>query len=243
MGSCTSSISQDYRHPQLGIKSPQCVAFPTSTQPQWSSMIGQHSQEGWLVRNWNLLAQVAWKIAKGYVVLKTKNVFLALCRKWVNVNVNGVDSMSFEILFWETHDFLKNCAMKAACHKKHHAWQRQHFPMWVLKVSNLLQTLGLWVNFIVLVTVTASVSGIWKCFPRMTKMHSHQELRAANLLVEHCSSFFTIFVSHQWMSHTHPDPSGDWASPFWTFWVENCIDRKGFARTFAKTLRWCTTNA
>eukprot|EP00434_Breviolum_minutum_P024252 symbB.v1.2.021415.t1/scaffold1848.1/size98926/4 len=57
----------------------------------------------------------------------------------------------------------------------------QHFPMWVLKVSNLLQ---------------------------MTKMHSHQKLRAANLLVEHRSSFFTIFVSHQWMSRTHPDPSG-----------------------------------
>jgi len=53
--------------------------------------------------------------------------------------------------------------------------------MWVLKVSNLLQ---------------------------MTKMHSHQKLRAANLLVEHRSSFFTIFVSHQWMSRTHPDPSG-----------------------------------
>ena len=40
--------------------------------------------------------------------------------------------------------------MKAACHTKRHAWQRQHFPMWVLKVSNLLQTLGLCVNFIVL---------------------------------------------------------------------------------------------
>ena len=123
----------------------------------------------------------------------------------------------------------QKCALKAACHTKRPAWQRQHFPMWVLKVSNLLQTLGLWVNLISLSLekVTAWVSGIWQCFPRMTKMHSHQKLRAANLLVEHRSSFFTIFVSHQWMSRTHPDPSGDWASSFWTFWVENCfIDRK-----------------
>lgn len=115
----------------------------------------------------------------------------------------------------------QKCALKAACHTKRPAWQRQHFPMWVLKVSNLLQTLGLWVNLISLSLekVTAWVSGI-QCFPRMTKMHSHQKLRAANLLVEHRSSFFTIFVSHQWMSRTHPDPSGDWASSFWKVYKE-----------------------
>ena len=37
---------------------------------------------------------------------------------------------------------------------------------------------------------------------------SHEELQRAKLLVEWRREFFTIFVSHQWLSTQHPDPDG-----------------------------------
>ncbi|CAE7280824.1 ANK2 [Symbiodinium natans] len=54
--------------------------------------------------------------------------------------------------------------------------------MWVLRVSDLLEMFG--------------------------PPPSHEELQRAKLLVEWRREFFTIFVSHQWLSTQHPDPDG-----------------------------------
>lgn len=57
-----------------------------------------------------------------------------------------------------------------------------HLPMMVVKIADVLQ-----------------MRGTLKCY---------QELLKLEMLHEHQPSFFTIFVSHQWVAGAHPDPSG-----------------------------------
>ena len=59
--------------------------------------------------------------------------------------------------------------------------QQQDAPMWVLKVSHLLE---------------------------MTKLKPQQVLKAEGLLVEWNPEMLSIFVSHQWLAKEHPDPDG-----------------------------------
>lgn len=58
-----------------------------------------------------------------------------------------------------------------------------HLPMMVVKLADVLQ-----------------MRGTLKCY---------QELLKLEMLHEHQPSFFTIFVSHQWLAGAHPDPSSN----------------------------------
>ena len=63
-----------------------------------------------------------------------------------------------------------------------HSDHTQDAPMWVIKVLSVLEMTG--------------------------KCPAHQVLKAKELLLEWRQGMFTVFVSHQWLSRHHPDPSG-----------------------------------
>ena len=60
---------------------------------------------------------------------------------------------------------------------------QQHAPMWVVSVENVLGMTG--------------------------TFQPHQVLKAEGLLALWNDEMFTIFVSHKWLGHQHPDPGGD----------------------------------
>mmetsp|Transcript_43612 Transcript_43612/g.69174 ORF Transcript_43612/g.69174 Transcript_43612/m.69174 type:complete len:615 (+) Transcript_43612:59-1903(+) len=72
------------------------------------------------------------------------------------------------------------------------------YPMWVMRISDFLS---------------------------LTKLPSHLELKSSGILHMHEAHFFTIFVSHQWLSQKHPDPSGTKISVL-KGWLQNLLDRQ-----------------
>ncbi|CAE7674641.1 warA [Symbiodinium sp. CCMP2592] len=73
---------------------------------------------------------------------------------------------------------MGNCASSDQSHVSH----ERAFPMWVVKVSDAM-----------------AMSGV---------PQPHEVLQASGLLVKHRPGMFCIFVSHQWLSRHHPDPTG-----------------------------------
>ena len=75
---------------------------------------------------------------------------------------------------------MGNCA-SASIDPGHECHERA-FPMWVVKVSDVM-----------------AMSGV---------LQPHEVLRDSGLLVEHRPGTFCIFISHQWLGRRHPDPTG-----------------------------------
>lgn len=72
------------------------------------------------------------------------------------------------------------------------------YPMWVMRINDFLS---------------------------LPKLPSHLELKSSGILHIHEAHFFTIFVSHQWLSQKHPDPSGAKISVL-KGWLQNLMDRQ-----------------